>query len=385
MLSRLISAAVTVVQAVAHQARKPVDLLRYQVKKRLGRIGPVQILAYRGHGNDQNWYLKGRVLEDKGISKASDHDNFYRNIRMMVRRFRSTEIPGVRLRARCLETGEILETITDEEGYFDFHFTLGEPPRNHKLWHDVEIELLDRVAPEQEEVRTTGRILVPPKDCDFGVISDVDDTIIETGATSFWKMVRITLMNNARSRLPFEGVAGFYRALRSGPSGEGNNPIFYVSSSPWNLYDLLVEFIDVHGIPMGPLFLRDLNFERLRLVGIPHSKHKLALIETLLLTYPTLPFILIGDSGQEDPEIYLKAVQSFPSRIASIYIRDVTSGFRDDQVQAIGEELRRLGVDLVLSSETEAVADHALRKGYIHPDSLKDIRAEQLKDRTERI
>lgn len=385
MLSRLISATVTVVQAVAHQVQKPVDLVRYQVKKRLGRIGPVQILAYRGHGNEKDWYLKGRVLEDKGISRASDHDNFYRNIRMMVRRFRSTEIPGVRLRARRFETGEVHEVLTDDEGYFDFHFTVNERPHVDKLWHEVEIELLDAVVPDQTDVRTTGRILVPPLQSDFGVISDVDDTIVETGATSFWKMVRITLMNNARSRLSFEGVAGFYRALRSGPSGRGNNPIFYVSSSPWNLYDLLVEFIDVHGIPMGPLFLRDLDFERLRLVGISHTKHKLAQIEALLQSYPGLPFILIGDSGQEDPEIYLQAVQNFPGRISSIYIRDVTTGIRSAQVQAIGEELRRHGVDLVLSAETEAVAKHALRKGYIHPDSLKDIRAEQLKDRTERI
>ena len=57
-------------------------------------------------------------------------------------------------------------------------------------------------------------------------------------------MSRTTFLNNARTRLPFAGVAEFYRSLQLGRNGKRNNPFFYVSSSPWNLYDLLKDFLD---------------------------------------------------------------------------------------------------------------------------------------------
>jgi phosphatidate phosphatase APP1 len=75
--------------------------------------------------------------------------------------------------------------------------------------------------------------------------------------------------------MPFDHVDLLYRALQLGPDGEGLNPIFYVSSSPWNLYDLLEEFFRVHGIPEGPLFLRDWDFSPLKLLRMGHQDHKL--------------------------------------------------------------------------------------------------------------
>ena len=71
------------------------------------------------------------------------------------------------------------------------------------------------------------------------MISDIDDTIVRTGATSLLMMLRVVLLSNAHTRLPFQGVAAFYGALARGASGQDSNPLFYVSSSPWNLYDVL--------------------------------------------------------------------------------------------------------------------------------------------------
>jgi hypothetical protein len=75
----------------------------------------------------------------------------------------------------------------------------------------------------------------------MAVISDIDDTIIQTGATRLWQAARSVLLGTAHTRLPFPGVAPFYRALESGPDGQAALPFFYVSSSPWNLYDVLLE------------------------------------------------------------------------------------------------------------------------------------------------
>ena len=133
------------------------------------------------------------------------------------------------------------------------------------------------------------------------------------------------MLGNARTRLPFPGVAGFYRALRDGATGDENNPIFYVSSSPWNLYDVISEFMDLQEIPRGPILLRDWDYQpRIALVAIRHFDHKGVAIRNIMQMYPELPFILIGDTSQHDPEIYRQFVEEFPGRIPAIYIRDVT-------------------------------------------------------------
>jgi phosphatidate phosphatase APP1 len=210
-----------------------------------------------------------------------------------------------------------------------------------------------------------------PSGARVGIISDIDDTVVHSSATSVLKMTWIVLLNNAHTRLPFEGVAAFYRALQRGADGRDYNPIFYVSSSPWNIYDVLEYFLNVHGVPAGPIFLKDWSPAVLG----KHRAHKLGVIRTLLGTYPELPFVLIGDSGQEDPEIYHQAVREHPGRIQAIYIRDVAATRRKVEVPAIAEEVRKLGVEMVLVPDSAAAAEHAAAKGLIAQDAVPEIRA----------
>src|SRR5919199_1538593 len=339
------------------------DRLKFELKRRTGRLGPIEVLPYRGYGTQRVLFMKGRVLERKGITRSSTNDTVGTNLRNMVRRFASDEIPFARVRARF--DGHELETVADGEGFFGLRFELAAPPNAAPRWHPVELELL---WPEEAGVRATGCVLVPAG-ARFGVISDLDDTVVRSNVTSFLKMAQIVLLNNAHTRLPFEGVPSFYHALQRG-EGQEFNPIFYVSSSPWNLYDLLEDFLDVHGVPEGPLFLKD--WSPTTVLG--HEKHKLGVIRTLLATYPGLPFVLIGDSGEKDPEIYHKAVREHPGRIGAIYIRDVTTKERDAVVHAIAREFRSLGVEMLLVPDTAAAAEHAARQGLIAFETLPDVR-----------
>ena len=211
-----------------------------------------------------------------------------------------------------------------------------------------------------------------PHGARFGVISDLDDTVVRSSATSVLKMAWIVLRNNAHTRLPFEGVAAFYRALQRGADGRGSNPIFYVSSSPWNIYDMLEDFLDVHGVPPGPLFLKDWS---LTVLG-KHRDYKLGVIRRLLGTYEDLPFVLIGDSGEEDPEIYLQTVREHPGRVMAVYIRDVTSGERDDEIMAMAEEARKLGTEMVAVPNTNGAAEHASSIGLVAPSAIAAVRSE---------
>ncbi len=354
--------------AIGRELERRFDRLKFDLRRRRGWARPAEVRPYRGHGTARALYMKGRVLEGKGITRSSEADTIRTNLRNMARRFLSAEIPYARVHATF--GGQEVTAVADEEGFFDLRFELPEPLPEGPAWRPVEVEV---VWPEEDAgARASGGVLVP-SGAELGVISDLDDTVVRSDVTNLLKMARLALLNNAHTRLPFEGVAAFYHALQrgaGGPDGGVFNPIFYVSSSPWNLYDLLEDFLDVHGVPAGPLFLKDWGPTTLK----GHAKHKLAVIRTLLETYPEMPFVLVGDSGEKDPEIYRNVVLENPGRIRAIYIRDVTTRERDAEVHAIAREVRSLGVEMLLAETTAVAVEHAAAAGLIPSDALPTIR-----------
>jgi phosphatidate phosphatase APP1 len=345
------------------------DAWRLGAKRRYGLLGRLEVLPYRGHGTDRRLFLRGRVLEEKGISRSMHDDTLWENLRNMARRFGSDEIAGARVRAKF---GDVeARVVADEEGFFDVRLDLeAPPPEAAGGWHAVELELLHPESPGAGAVRSTGHVLVPGR-ARFAVISDLDDTVVHSSATNVAKMAWIVVRNNAYTRLPFPGVAAFYEALRRGPEDGLENPVFYVSSSPWNIYDLLEDFLDVHGLPAGPLFLKDWSPTVLG----KHHDHKLGIIRTLLATYPHLPFVLIGDSGEQDPEIYRQAVIEHPGRIEAIFIRDVTSDERDAEVKEIAAEVGEMGSPMFAVPDSATATEHAASMGLVSPDAPGRVRA----------
>jgi phosphatidate phosphatase APP1 len=187
-------------------------------------------------------------------------------------------------------------------------------------------------------------------------------------------MLRRTFLQNARTRLPFNGVAEFYRGLHQGDDDTDANPVFYVSSSPWSLYSILSEFLEFHSIPLGPLVLRDWGITERGVLPRGHGVHKLGAIRQIMDCYPALPFILIGDSGQEDPEIYRDIVHQYGDRVMGVYIRSVTPD--PARVRAIGElaeEVRDAGSELVLSDDTLAAAKHAAQREWVGERTVRRV------------
>jgi len=357
-----------VVATGARAAEARFDRFRFGFKRRLGLLDPFEVLPYRGYGTPREVFLKGRVLEEAGITRSGQDDTVFQNLRNMARRFASDEVAGARVRASF--DGAHVDAVADEEGFFEVRFALPEQITGPTRWHSLDLELVGPASPGAGTVRSTGWALVP-SEARVGIISDLDDTVVRSSATSVLKMAWIVLLNNAHTRLPFEGVSAFYEALRRGVEGTGHNPIFYVSSSPWNIYDVLEDFLNVHGVPPGPLFLKDWSPTVLG----KHRDHKLGIIRRLLSLYPELPFVLIGDSGEQDPEIYHQAVREHPGRIRAIYIRDVTSAARDAEVRAIAKEARALGTEMLLAPDTAVAAEHAASIGLIALDAVPEVRA----------
>lgn len=325
---------------------------------KLGFVKKVLIQPYAGYGNGREIYLAGRVLADRNIQAAAPEDSFWRNFGKMRRRFFSIVFPGVGLEAEF--QGETIQTTTDEEGYFEIKMVLENGPLPVG-WHPVRLRLLHDLLGRKTEVVALGEVYIPAEDADFGIISDIDDTILTTGAMRLWEMLKVTFGQNAHTRVPFAGVSEFYDALRRGDDRILSNPIFYVSSSPWNLYDFLMEFLDIHHIPKGPLMLRDLGLSRDQWIAGPHREHKLKQIEHILEVFAELRFVLIGDSGQEDPSIYHEIIGKFPGRILAVYIRDVSGA----DLSLLARDYLEKGVELVLVKDTLEAAKHALGKGWI--------------------
>ncbi|EAZ80595.1 ABC transporter ATPase component [Algoriphagus machipongonensis] len=347
---------------------------------KLGWMKSILIVPYEGFGNEKEILLVGRVIRDNRIGVSSPEDSVWKNIGKMRRRFMSVVIPKVTLRAEF--QGKEYFAKTDEEGYFEFKIQPKASLILHSRWQEIKLTLIDEVIKNQGEVSAYADVFLPVGNIDFGIISDVDDTIIPTGAMRMLEMLKTTFAKNAHTRVPFPGVAEFYKALQKGTDGVESNPFFYVSSSPWNLYDFLHELLQIHQIPKGPLLLRDIGLSRTELIAGSHSEHKLEQIRQVLRTYSQLPFILIGDSGQEDPDIYLQIVKEFPGRIRMVFIRDVHSS-RHEYVERVKVELQKLGVDMLLVKNTLEASEYALSKGWINEGDLIDIAEGKVKDEKE--
>lgn len=336
-----------------------------------------QILPYRSYGTTTQLQLKGRVLQGGGIGSASIDAPLWENVLNMYKRFGTEVVAGARVRASI--QGQQQETITDRRGLFEVEFRLNTPLESDRLWHDVDLELLESRSHDPRPIQTTGKVLIPSSHARFGIISDIDDTIVYTYNTDLLRMLQIVYLGNAYTRIPFPGISAFYRALHQGSSGQEQNPIFYVSSSTWNLYDLLEEFLDINGLPVGPLLLRDLEFSLDNLLSFTHEQHKLSHIRPIFDCYSDLPFILVGDSSQRDAEIYQQLVHEYPNRILAIYIRNVMPSDveRRQRLNAIAEAVQQMGVKFVTVPDTLVAATHAARHGWISAEMLPDIQTDE--------
>ena len=365
---------------VAANLEHSFDAVALALRRRLNKDQQLQIIPYRSYGTTNRLYVKGRVLKDKGIQKSTDKDTIWNNLLSMYKRFESDEVPQAKVKLSF--QAKEYETLTDSEGYFIINLFTGEPLPWHDMWHEVEIELIDSPYAFVPGIKNTAEILVPPADAEYGIISDIDDTIVKTTATNLLAMSRNTFFHNAYTRLPFAGVAEFYKSLQLGRNGKRNNPFFYVSSSPWNLYDLLIDFLDINDIPEGPLLLRDFGLDVNKQSG-DHMGHKFNEIKNILTTYPHLNFVLIGDSGQEDPKIYREVVRQFPGRILAIYIRDVQLAEREKIAIDISRDLTVEKVEMVIVDNTVEAAEHAAKAGLIFIDTIPQIEIDKKQDKGE--
>ena len=274
----------------------------------------------------------------------------------MARRFTTRELPDVPLTIRVGAADA--EVVTDEEGYFvaDLEgISLSAGPR----LRDIEVSVTGPLADLPVE-RGDTQIVVPEPDTHRLLVSDIDDTVLQTGATDRLRMVLTTLTGSAWTRSPFEGVAELYSGLVHSPTGI-DQPCFYVSSSPWNLYDFLVAFLARNGLPRGPLHLRDLGVDEHRFIAGGHAEHKSDAIGEILRIHPER-VVLSGDTGERDPEIFRDVVALHGDRVEGVVLRHVAGPDRLDEVRALFDGL---DVPVCIAEDSVGLAEAAERSGIV--------------------
>ena len=329
---------------------------------------------YRGYGSSEQIFVIGRVLRQSRLGEAlRAKRGLGYDVLAAVKHFVRRGAPAVRLAARFY--GNEMQTTTDRDGYFRIQMTPGSAPADGRLWHALEIEVLEPAI----DLKCQAQVFIPPASARFVVISDIDDTVMYTGVANRVMMLWRLFIQDPSSRVIFPGVASFYRALHQGVSGHETNPILFVSRGPWSIYEMLDAFFKNHGIPGGPLlFLREWGLTVQRPLPRRAKEHKLDLIRHMLTVYKDLPCVLIGDSGQHDPETYARVIQEYPGKVHAIYIRAVTRAERRTQeIEELAEQVADAGSTLVLAADSFSMAEHAAQQGLISPTAAADIAVER--------
>lgn len=330
-----------------------------------------RIVAFLGHGSSDRVLVRGRVVDHVPPTEAETGEDAWSAVRRTVSRFAADALPGVQL---TVSVGTArADVVSDRFGYFEAELdvelrTVDPGPSNE--WVPGRVELAEPYRGIEAGQGTDVQIRVAGAGARFAVISDVDDTILLTGAQRLSTMLQQTFTGSHLTRTPFAGAVELYRAFADHAGAGHANPVFYVSSSPWPLHDFLTAFLDHRDFPHGPLLLRNLRGD---LLDGRRTSHKVAHISELLRIHSDLPFVLVGDSGQRDPEIYAQVVRDHPGRVLAVYIREVRLDPGDGRVEAVADAWNE-GVPFMLVGDSVAAAEHAAGIGLIAPDAVESVR-----------
>jgi phosphatidate phosphatase APP1 len=283
-----------------HRAARVEDAMHEIIERRLRQRGwePV-ITAYTGYGAP-GW---ARVMARVVLTRRQDA----RKRREKLRGWRSFTTSPVHNAVVRIQVGdEVHETRTDRSGYVDCRVKGDLEPG----WAKV------RLSTEGAESMDAPVRVVDPR-VRFGVVSDIDDTVMVTALPRPLLAAWNTFVLDEHARMAVPGMAVLYERLVSANPGA---PVFYLSTGAWNVAPTLSRFLSRHLYPAGPLLLTDWGPtpDRWFRSGQEHKRNTLA---RLAAEFPDIKWLLIGDDGQHDQEIYSEFAHAHPDNVAAVAIR----------------------------------------------------------------
>lgn len=326
--------------------------VKREVRQVLGAHALPTIVPYIGYGAGHGAArVFARVLEVSDAPAPSVEDSVWVNFKRSLQQWKTSELPGRRVRITCGGRSVVVES--DAEGYVDAWFDTGALTGP---WQPIRFCMMSSSGEEssQPASEVEGQLYIPREDAEFGIISDIDDTVLHTNVQDLVRMVTLSVFGNALTRMGYPNTSQWFQGMVRATGA----PAFYVSRSAWNLFPLLRGFIEHQQLPLGPILLRDVGLSR----GKERKRgHKYRRICEILEMYPRMRFICVGDSGQRDAEIYASLTKSHPGRVAAIYIRDVGNPERRQVAEAACESA---GVPSIVFTDTLEAIEHSQRCGF---------------------
>jgi len=252
-------------------------------------------LLFPAIGHPSRVTLTGRVLKDTPTDGSS-------TLSKNMRRLLVTNWVDAPVEVRF--AGQSMNVTSGHDGNFEAVF---EAPADQPF--TLGMLKAEARVPSASTAVAAVEILAPS--AAFFVISDFDDTIAVTEVLSRRRLIANSLMSDEKSQPVVKGMADFYGCLRE---NVGQPAFALVSGSPLQFASRVGTFLSNHRFPPMGLYLRDLGPNTL-------SDYKQPIIRSLLRAMPN-PAVLVGDSGEHDPEVYRQINEEFPERIRRIYIRN---------------------------------------------------------------
>lgn len=321
---------------------------------------------YIGHGTSELAHLPARVLlrgagrRVEARSKPGNGDGdglraLLANLVSGLSPYLSIDVPGEGVLVQV--AGRYVRGVSRREGYVTVDLDL---PGLEPGWHPVRWR---RTADPDDVV--DGRLLVVDPSARLAVLSDIDDTVLHTGLTRVLEALRTSLLTPEHARVAIPGAAALYRCLVAGDGGRA--PVFYVSTGAWNQHAVIERFLARQGFPAGPIVMSDWGPGGAWLFRESSVAFKSRTVLDLMAEHPGPRWILVGDSGQHDPEAYAVVARAHPDRVCAIYVREVPPQppGRTHRVREIAAELADLGVPMLLVRDSVEVAEHAAELGLL--------------------
>ena len=336
-----------------------------------GTLRDTHVATYRGFISEGQAHIRIRVVEEPRVPDSAEIIRDPKIIRSNLRRFAALSLPGVR--AVVSFQGAQAEVVSNRHGYATAH--LAAPAGLAPGWYDYSVVTIPD-DPDEEPRTAKGQVQLPDPRAPFIVISDVDDTVLRTGLTEGMVAVKQTLLLNAQTRRSIPGMAVLYRAISVGVRNRPAPMFLYLSTGPWNLYEMLTDFLKLRGFPKGVLLLTDWGPQE-RYVMRSGKEHKRLTLARTFASYPASQFVLIGDSGQNDPNVYVEVARQSPDRVKAIIIVDVGSHMADRAAELLAwqGELAEEGIPFYFVADAVEGARVLLELRVIHEDSVDQVRA----------
>ncbi len=319
----------------------------------------LDLKLYRGYANDKELVVFGHIFKSWAPDKYRMDRRGIRHAVAVIHMFRIKPLENVEVKLKFGDLEVTTKTLPD--GYF--RFTI---PFSGKLkggWHTYEVscKIYDFGIVQTAQ-------LLKPFESKLGVISDIDDTFLVSHSNNFFKKLYVLLLKNINKRKVFDDVVPHYQALsRAGQNNdELSNSFFYVSSSEWNLYEFIDSFTRLHNLPKAVIKLKKIKtgITDFLFTGKGNHDHKFEKIKDILMFYPNLKYILLGDDSQKDPFLYERVVKIFPENIKAIYIRQ-TSHHKKPKTLVTLANIESMNVATCYFKNSEKAIEHSESLGII--------------------